>query len=269
MIDVYWLGQTEADVPAENDWLSASEAVRLGGLRFAKRRTDWRLGRWTAKRALATYLNMSGDGNPKALAGIEIRPAPDGAPEVFLANQPAAVTISLSHRAATAICAVMPAGGALGCDLETIEPRSDGFVADYFTAEEQALVARTPAADRPRLLALLWSGKESALKALRVGLRLDTRRVSVSPVGGPESRGEGGEAGLEDPAPASSLSYGYDGWRPLRVRYADGQIFHGWWLYTDSLLYTMVAAPPPALPTRLKIPTPDALRGKTHSPGNT
>ena len=24
-MDVYWLEQTEADVPAENDWLSASE----------------------------------------------------------------------------------------------------------------------------------------------------------------------------------------------------------------------------------------------------
>ncbi|MGO9270857.1 MAG: 4'-phosphopantetheinyl transferase family protein [Terriglobia bacterium] len=267
MIDVYWLEQTEADVPAENDWLSASEAVRLDGLRFAKRRADWRLGRWTAKQALAAYLNMSGD--PETLTGMEVRPAPSGAPEVFVANQPAAMTISLSHRAGTAICAVMPAGGALGCDLETIEPRSDGFIADYFTAEEQALVARAPATDRPRLLALLWSGKESALKALRVGLRLDTRCVSVSPVGGPESPGEGGEARLENPALTSTPSYGPDGWRPLHVRYTGGEIFHGWWVYNDSLLYTVVATPPPAPPIRLKIPTPDAPRGKRHSPGST
>ena len=51
----------------------------------------------------------------------------------------------------------------------SIEPRSDAFVADYFTIEEQALVARASAADRDRILALLWSGKESALKALREG----------------------------------------------------------------------------------------------------
>jgi len=265
VIDVYWLEQTGADVPPENDWLSASEAVRLGGLRFAKRRADWRLGRWTAKQALAAYLNVSGD--PQTLAGIEVRPAPSGAPEVFVANQPATITISLSHRAGTGFCAVTSAGGALGCDLETIEPRSDVFVDDYFTAEEQALVARTPATHRPRLLALLWSGKESALKALRVGLRVDTRCVSVSPVGGPESRGEGGEAPLEYPALASTPSYGPDGWRPLRVRHAGGQILDGWWVYCDSLVRTIVAVPPPASPIRLKIPPPDARRGTTHLPG--
>jgi len=30
----------------------------------------------------------------------------------------------------------------IGCDLEVVEPRSDAFVADYFTSEEQALIAR-------------------------------------------------------------------------------------------------------------------------------
>ena len=65
---------------------------------------------------------------------------------------------------------------ALGCDLEVIEPRSEEFVADYFTTEEQKMVSQAPIADRSKLLALLWSAKESALKALREGLRFDTRR---------------------------------------------------------------------------------------------
>ena len=54
----HWLEQTEADLPAANDWLSAGERLRLDGMRFAKRHADWRLGRWTAKRALAAYLNL-------------------------------------------------------------------------------------------------------------------------------------------------------------------------------------------------------------------
>ena len=54
-MELYWLEQTYADVPAENDWLSANEAVRLNTMRFARRRSDWRLGRWTAKNALALY----------------------------------------------------------------------------------------------------------------------------------------------------------------------------------------------------------------------
>jgi 4'-phosphopantetheinyl transferase len=178
-MDVYWLEQAEADVPSTNDWLSASEVDRLNGMRFTKRRADWRLGRWTAKRALAVSLNLPA--HAQALAEIEIRAAPDGAPEVFFANNPGSVTVSLSHRAGTAVCAVALSGAALGCDLEMIEARTEGFVADYFTTEEQGLVARAFAPDRPQLCTLLWSAKESALKALRAGLRLDTRSVVVSP----------------------------------------------------------------------------------------
>ena len=84
-MEVYWWEQAEADLPAHDDWLSAGEAATLAGMHFAKRRADWRLGRWTAKQALAAYLHLPDD--PHALAGIEIRPAPSGAPETFLANK--------------------------------------------------------------------------------------------------------------------------------------------------------------------------------------
>jgi 4'-phosphopantetheinyl transferase len=225
LIDVSWLEQGVADLPAADDWLSASEAVRLSGMRFPKRRADWRLGRWTAKRALAACLNLAAD--PRSLARIEIRPAPSGAPEVFVGNGPAPVTISISHRAGWAACAVAGSEAALGCDLEVVEPRSDAFAADYFTAQEQQLLAQASPADRFRLLALLWSGKESALKALRVGLRLDTRCVVVDPFLG---QGSGGSD-----------------WRPLCVHY-NGQALHGWWRQTGNLVRTLVAAPVAAAP---------------------
>ncbi|MGA2360170.1 MAG: 4'-phosphopantetheinyl transferase superfamily protein [Terriglobales bacterium] len=230
-MEVYWLEQTEADLPAENAWLSANEIARLNGMRFAKRRDSWRLGRWTAKRALASYLNLPA--HPHVLKEIEIRPATSGAPEAFLANKPAVVTVSLSHRDGRAICAVAPSGVELGCDLEVIEPHGDAFLSDYFTAEEQALVARAPAMDRARFLTLLWSGKESALKALRTGLRLDTRSVIVSP---------------------DDESFDLNGWSRLQVRYTNGRIFHGWWQHTDNILRTVVANSPPDSPIPLKIP---------------
>jgi 4'-phosphopantetheinyl transferase len=254
MTEVYWLEQTEADIPHEDDWLSTAEALRQSTLRFAKRRADWRLGRWTAKCAVAAYLNLPD--HVAALADIEIRPAPSGAPEVFLANQPAAVTISLSHRAGTAICAVAPSGVELGCDLEMIEPRSDAFVADYFTNDEQALVAQASTADRSRLLALLWSGKESALKALRAGLRLDTRSVMVCPEG--ECQGDEKIAGIKDPTPVFQPSHDPGCWHPLQVRCAD-RVFHGWWQCSGNLLRTVVGAPPPAPPILLEIPTGHAV----------
>jgi 4'-phosphopantetheinyl transferase len=231
LMEVYWLGQTEADVPAENAWLSADEIARLNGMRFAQRRDNWRLGRWTAKRALACYLNLPA--HPRVLGRIEIRPAPSGAPEAFLANQPAVVTLSLSHRAGRAVCAVAPSGVELGCDLEAIEPHGDAFLSDYFTAEEQALVAQAPAADRARLLTLLWSGKESALKALHTGLRLDTRSVIVSP---------------------DDESFDLNGWSRLQVRYTGGRIFYGWWQHIDNTLRTVVANSPLDSPIPLMIP---------------
>ncbi|MBZ5619219.1 MAG: 4'-phosphopantetheinyl transferase superfamily protein [Acidobacteriia bacterium] len=248
-MNVYWLEQTQADVPVDNRWLGASEAARLNAMRFAKRRADWRLGRWTAKRAVAVYMNAPGD--PKALAGIEIRAAPSGAPEAFVANKPAAVTISLSHRTGIAICAVAQSGAALGCDLETIEPRSDTFVADYFTDEEQALIARASAANRPRLVTLLWSGKESALKALHEGLRLDTRGVMVSAIGA--SCGGEGQGCVENPDLTFEPSRDLDTWRPLDVRCTGGQVFHGWWQSTGDLVRTLVANPPPVPPILFKI----------------
>jgi 4'-phosphopantetheinyl transferase len=230
-MNVYWLEQTEADVPAENGWLSSNEAVRLNGLRFAKRRTDWRLGRWTAKRALSVCLDMPA--HPEVFKKMDIRPAASGAPEVFFANRPAGVTISLSHRDGIAACAVAMSGLEMGCDLETIEPRSEAFVTDYFTIEEQVAAAGASAADRPRLLALLWSAKESALKALHEGLRLDTRSVIVSPF---------------------AASFDLNGWSPLQVRYTGGQVFHGWWQNTSNILRTVVAAQPLNSPIRLAIP---------------
>ena len=132
-MDVFWLEQSEADLPAGDDWLSAGEVDRLTTMRVPKRRADWRLGRWTAKRALSAYLNLPG--HHQALTDIEIRPAPSGAPEAFIANRPASAAISLSHCNGNAICAVAAFGTALGCDLELVEPRSDAFVADYFTVE--------------------------------------------------------------------------------------------------------------------------------------
>jgi 4'-phosphopantetheinyl transferase len=229
-MDLYWLEQTEADVPPENDWLSAAESILVKGMRIAKRRADWRLGRWTAKRALASLWNKPA--SPLALAEIEICPAPTGAPEVRLSHSPAAVSISISHRAGRAMCAVSLSGGALGCDLEIVEPRTEAFVADYFVSEERELVARARVPERFQLLALLWSGKECALKALRTGLRLDTRSVVVMPTDG---------------------SFNVNGWSPLRVWCSEGQVFHGWWQRSYNVVRTLVAAPPPTPPILLEV----------------
>jgi 4'-phosphopantetheinyl transferase len=131
-----------------------------------------------------------------------------------------------AESAATTGAAVAPAGTALGFDLELIEPRSDAFVNDYFTPVEQKLIGR----DRLLHPTLLWSAKESALKALREGLRMDTRQVEVC-------LGE-----QEEP----------DGWKPLAVRrLATGELFEGWWRRQGDLVMTVAATPAPGRPEGL------------------
>jgi len=240
-METYWLEQTEADLPPHDDWLSSDEAGLLSRMRFAKRRSDWRLGRWSAKRAAAAYLNLPCD--PHALQEIEVRPAPSGAPQLFLANGAAAVTISISHRAGIAVCAIAMRGASLGCDLELIESRSSSFVADYFTSEEQELISHEPEEDRPRLVSLLWSAKESALKALRDGLRLDTRSVVVT---------FNNQRDHEYAAVALRQYSELNRWQPLQVCYAGSEILHGWWQSTDKLVRTLVGTPSPLPPILLK-----------------
>lgn len=252
-MDVYWFEQKMADVPKGEAWLNLGEANHLRSLRIPKRRADWLLGRWTAKNAVALFLDLSAE--PRALKDIEILPAPSGAPEVFVRNEPAAVTISLSHRSGVAACALAPSCVLLGCDLEIVEPHSAAFAFDYFTVEEQALIASAATGDRLRLLALLWSAKESALKALREGLRVDTREVIVNLPGILKILDENQGNSAQSASASLRTSAQPSDWSPLQVRRSNGQIFHGWWSQTGDLLRTVLAAPPPHPPILLAVPS--------------
>jgi 4'-phosphopantetheinyl transferase EntD len=218
---VRWLLAGESEIPPDDDWLTPTERGHLAAFRFPPRRASWRLGRWAAKKAISACL-----GAP--LESLEILAALDGAPEAFVNGEPAPAVLSLTHRDALAACAVAPSGTALGCDLERVEPRSEAFVRDYFTAAEKAWTESAP--DPAFGANLIWSAKESALKALREGLRLDTWSVEVR---FPE----------EEPV---------EGWSPLEVHYAaTGRTFHGWWRREGDCVLTLAAEPAPGLPVRL------------------
>jgi 4'-phosphopantetheinyl transferase len=243
-MDVYWLEQPAACVPGEDDWLSDSEIAVQGKLRFAKRRADWRLGRWTAKRALSACLNLPAA--RQAFREIEVRAAASGVPEAYLSNQRADVTISLSHSSGRAVCAVAVGRVALGCDLEAIEPRSAAFIADYLDAAEQACLAGTPPGTQSSLATLLWSAKESALKALGVGLRLDTRSVVVGPLDEISREFQGITSVRAAFVPGSD-----NDWKRLYVHCPGGAVFQGWWKSVDNWVRTVTMAPPTNVPITL------------------
>ncbi len=224
MSAIYWLTRSESDLPADVDWLSPGEVAVVSRFTVLKREHDWLLGRWTAKQALAAWPGLSID--PSDFSRLEIRAAGDGAPEAFWDGSALPLSVSISHSGGRALCAILE-GGNVGCDLEHIETRSELFVHDYFTEPEQALVAALPEADRPLYENLIWSAKESALKALRVGLKADTHTVEVD-------------------LPASGMEIG---WRRLTVRHTTGGMtFAGWWRTDGGFVITLAAPPPHRVP---------------------
>lgn len=218
--ELYWHEQSKEDVPAGVEWLSAAEIGHLRRLRIPKRIADWRLGRWTAKLALAHTIEV-GRGLAE-LASIEILPAKTGAPVASIGGRDLSWNISLTHTSGRAACAVSSAEIAVGCDMEAIEEREPAFLADYFTQQEQRAFAAAAPMDRAVLVTLFWSAKESALKLLQEGLRVDTRTVSV--------------VRAEDPVPWSL-------WSRLWVRVEDDVLFQGWWRADRNFVRTVICEP--------------------------
>ena len=242
-MNTYWFEQSLSSVPIHNKWLAERELRCLERLRIPKRRDDWRLGRWTAKRAVAAVLELPHDDT--SLMNIEIPAGSSGAPEVYVGHQPASVSISLSHRDGIAACAVAQSTIPLGCDLELVETRCTAFVRDYFTEKEQASMARGRGSERDWLVTLLWSAKESALKALRVGLRMDTRSVGVRLCG---QRSEWDEESARNWSNPFARYCSPEEWQPFQATLENDQVLYGWWSTSGSLVKTLAtvqSATPP------------------------
>jgi 4'-phosphopantetheinyl transferase len=226
-----WLVRGESHVPPDQVWLTDAEAARASSMRFTKRRNEYLLRRYAGKSAVAAALGHPAD--PQSLRRIGVLNRMTGAPYVEIAGRTLGLDLSLTDRAGWAVCLVGPDLGAVGVDLEVVEPRSDGFVRDFLTAAERDDVARATGADGHDAMAnLIWSAKESAFKVLRTGLRADTRTVEVV---------------LDDPKDITR-----DGWQRLQVLSVRGRL-PGWWRRDGVFLLTVVAAaglaePPQVLP---------------------
>lgn len=207
-------------MPPNEAWLTAEERATLATLRVPKRRDDWRLGRWTARAALSAAWPAAG--------AWSVRPREDGSPEALLDGRPRPVSLSISHSAGVAMAAVAPADVALGCDVERVEERSHALVEQFFTEVERAAIDALPPRRRALAVTLVWSAKESALKALRVGLREDTRAVAVT-----------WRDGVDPGA-----------WAELSVR-ADHRAMRGAWRVEGDMVLTLVADPWERAPLRL------------------
>lgn len=248
---MWWLAHSETDVPSTVDWLSPHEREHLDSIRFTKRRNEYLTRRWTTKRAVVDVLEL--DSSVDSLRRIEVHHHTSGAPYVHLDGAPAGVDVSMSDRSGWAVCLVGPAGsaaaGSLGIDLEVVEPRTMGFVDDFFTRTERDLVRSLPSSEqRDEAANLIWSAKEAALKVRQVGLRADTRTVEVA---------------------LASGSGRPDGWRSMVVVGPDGPM-PGWWRRDGVFVLTIVLAehlePPRGLPNGSDLSSAVPHHSWVHSP---
>lgn len=256
---IHWLLQSLDSSPeiaggvAPAGMLCDAEQQRLSTLKVEKRRRDWLLGRWTAKHLVQGYLAQAAGAAP-ALDTIQIANADDGSPYCQLlgagepANEPVQrlpVSLAISHSHGYAFCALCQdaesdanllalgdttgqssAGTrwSLGCDIEWIEHRDQSFVNDFFTAQEIRDVMGTPAEYRDCRITAVWSAKESVLKSLRTGLRIDTRRIEC-------------RFAPDDLLPRE--------WSPLTVMIDAGLVeqfpgvWYAWWQVQEGFVLTM------------------------------
>jgi phosphopantetheine--protein transferase-like protein len=203
---------------ARPDFLSPAEAERLAGMKFHKRRREWLLGRYVAKSLLRACVPGLSE---RSAHEITIKNEPSGAPYFVvdgIGRYPA--SISISHRESMAACALaLGTDGQVGIDLERIEERSQEFVEDFFTAGEVRTSLICPADCRDTWVTLVWSAKEAVLKALGLGLSVDSRSVEIVLADGLESS----RAQKSDPACEPGIvrnipgSPEADGWLALEI----------------------------------------------------
>ena len=197
---------------------SPAELLRLEQFRFDKRRREWLLGRWTAKQLLRSHLREQ-HAFDAPLDALVVAREPGGAPTAILAadqarktgwpveaveelpligsagEQPEGppltvvgvrlpVSLSISHSNRAAFCALLPTSGAnsrsqIGADIEQISDRSEQFRTSFLTPAENQWISAAAADLSNTLVTATWSAKESVLKALQLGLTVDTRRVTA------------------------------------------------------------------------------------------
>jgi phosphopantetheinyl transferase len=147
-----------------------------------RRKRQWLNGRIAAKDAVRQYLWIKHGRRilfPKELA---ISNSPQGQPCVrphITQSYEEPLHISISHKGllAAAIAGPHP----VGIDVETIEPRSESFLALAFSPEELALL---PDNEREEWLARAWAAKEAAGKVAGTGLSGNPRAFRIEDIRG-------------------------------------------------------------------------------------
>ncbi len=230
---IYWLIQTNQQISlnASETMLHEQERVKFGSLGHEKRQQDWLLGRWTAKRLLQKVI-WDADEVEVPLNAIQIGNNADGVPIIHSPLSILNSQLSISHSNGRSLAAAITnPNWPIGADLELVKSRGEQFVDDYFTGDEVGFVRRFDGELRDVMETAVWSAKEAVLKALHLGLSVDTRSIQCLP----ESYNE----------PSAN-------WQPFAIQcdqmrlgqtWIGQNIVHlkGWWHYLDGFVVAMAS----------------------------
>ena len=165
------------------DALDDEEVREHAAKKVPKRATEWLTGRVALKKSVGRLLATSG-GEVPALKQVRIVQSDLGKPAAELTHSPGVpvAEVSLSHANGLAMAVAASPGlfEGLGVDIEKVETRSEGWIGDYFTEDENRLAGNGE--ERWSRLTMIWCLKEAALKALGTGLRFDLKDINVSDI---------------------------------------------------------------------------------------
>jgi phosphopantetheinyl transferase len=89
--------------------------------------------------------------------------------------------LSIGHTQDLAVAGVChESSGKIGMDLESIAPRSQAFIDDFFSDREAADLGRQPGPDRDFQATVYWTVKEAILKARCTGLTENSKIIEVT-----------------------------------------------------------------------------------------
>ncbi|MDB5829060.1 MAG: hypothetical protein JWQ73_3280 [Variovorax sp.] len=170
----------DAAATQASDCLSDDESARAARFVFERDRRRY----VAAHIALRQTLSVE-TGVPAAALAFDV--GAFGKPSLAV---PSALRFNLSHSAGAGLIAINDANDAdcaagIGVDVEVLRPLSysAALAAEYFTDAEQQGLAATAPPDRDLAFLTCWTRKEACVKALGLGLSVDTRsfEVGVSP----------------------------------------------------------------------------------------
>ncbi|MFO8100125.1 MAG: 4'-phosphopantetheinyl transferase superfamily protein [Salinibacter sp.] len=165
---VFLLGGVYDDdaAPRWQGWLSEEEHDRWRGFGSDRRRCAFLAGRAVARRLLASRMGL-------VPADVPLRRAEDEAVDVVGTDW----HVSIAHSGDRALAAA--ARHRVGSDLERVISRDPAVARFLLRPDERDLLEALPY-DRNRTLLLLWTLKESVLKARRTGFRTSPKAVHLS-----------------------------------------------------------------------------------------